>query len=521
MPFYVVVQRARARGPLAPAGDKDALDPLALGAAEESEWKKLCELISRRAKHEPLFGTELFLCLIGERPFEAPDRSLLERLLTLVRECTYGAGRFVVTPILPVARGGLEPARQAPPTGGRSYRDLRMTSTAPPDVFVSYNKADRGWAEWIAWALEEEGYSVVVQAWDFRPGGNSVLYMQEATRARHTLAVLSPSYLAAEYTQPEWATAFARDPRGKERTLLPVRVRECAPDGLLAQIIYIDLVGLGEAAARRELLAGFAESGKPPTQPPYPGGVAAGATPRAKPEFPSAPRVSTSRLPITGYGAFTPSDLLQVLAVPRAEPVEKLLAEAKESWQRWMEAGVEGRALDLMQLAYDADAPASIHDADLRAAVDRVDERSRFLAAAGTAEGRWRCCLLDRGDEGWTWVRECLGTLVQSRSDPDVAERLVLVVGMGHPIERAKARIARASTRHGGRCRLVAVVRREGQGRPRLSMAELRAFCHRLGLRVFEFRGVLELWYFLVALNSHLDGPGERAARDGNAAVTD
>jgi hypothetical protein len=38
------------------------------------------------------------------------------------------------------------------------------------DFFVSYNKADKSWAEWIAWQLEEAGYSTVLQGWDFRAG---------------------------------------------------------------------------------------------------------------------------------------------------------------------------------------------------------------------------------------------------------------------------------------------------------------------------------------------------------------
>ena len=29
------------------------------------------------------------------------------------------------------------------------------------DFFISYNQADRAWAEWIAWILEEAGYTVV------------------------------------------------------------------------------------------------------------------------------------------------------------------------------------------------------------------------------------------------------------------------------------------------------------------------------------------------------------------------
>lgn len=59
------------------------------------------------------------------------------------------------------------------------------------DVFVSYSRADREWAEWIAWTLEDAGYSVVIQAWDFRPGKNWVLAMDEATaQTRHTVVVL-------------------------------------------------------------------------------------------------------------------------------------------------------------------------------------------------------------------------------------------------------------------------------------------------------------------------------------------
>jgi hypothetical protein len=38
------------------------------------------------------------------------------------------------------------------------------------DFFISYHKADKNWTEWSAWTLEEAEYSVVIQAWNFRPG---------------------------------------------------------------------------------------------------------------------------------------------------------------------------------------------------------------------------------------------------------------------------------------------------------------------------------------------------------------
>ncbi len=49
-----------------------------------------------------------------------------------------------------------------------------MAQDATKDFFISYNKADRPWAEWMAWQLEAEGYTTVLQAWDFLPGSNGL-----------------------------------------------------------------------------------------------------------------------------------------------------------------------------------------------------------------------------------------------------------------------------------------------------------------------------------------------------------
>ncbi|WP_216843252.1 toll/interleukin-1 receptor domain-containing protein [Microcystis aeruginosa] len=138
--------------------------------------------------------------------------------------------------------------------------------------FVSYNGRDKQWAEWIAWILEEAGYSVIIQAWDFRPGSNFVLKMQNATvQAEKTLAVLSNNYLNALYTHPEWAAAFAQDPTGQKRTLIPIRVSECEIKGLLQQIVYADVVNLSEAEAKDVVLAALQERAKPTQAPGFPG----------------------------------------------------------------------------------------------------------------------------------------------------------------------------------------------------------------------------------------------------------
>jgi hypothetical protein len=139
------------------------------------------------------------------------------------------------------------------------------------DFFISYNRADRQYAEWIAWTLEAAGYSVIIQAWDFRPGGNFILDMQRAaTESQKTIAVLSETYLKSSYTQPEWAAAFAQDPTSSERKLIPVRVKECQPEGMLRPIDYIDLVGKNKAEAKTLLLEGIKPNGKPIEEPSFP-----------------------------------------------------------------------------------------------------------------------------------------------------------------------------------------------------------------------------------------------------------
>jgi tetratricopeptide (TPR) repeat protein len=143
---------------------------------------------------------------------------------------------------------------------------------ARKDFFISYTGADRSWAEWMAWQLEQANYSVILQAWDFRPGGNFVLDMDQASKqCDRTIAVLSADYFKSKYTPSEWAAAFRQDPLSRQLLLLPVRVRDCDIEGLLGQIVYIDLVGKDEQAARLALLAGVSrERAKPTTPPAFP-----------------------------------------------------------------------------------------------------------------------------------------------------------------------------------------------------------------------------------------------------------
>jgi len=120
------------------------------------------------------------------------------------------------------------------------------------------------------------------------PGSNFVLEMQRAaSEAERTIAILSPTYLDALYTKPEWTAAFVQDPTGEKGTLIPVRVQKCDLKGLLTPIIRIDLVGLNETAAKEALLQGIKrERMKPSVKSAFPGDIRRSVT--EQPRFPGA-----------------------------------------------------------------------------------------------------------------------------------------------------------------------------------------------------------------------------------------
>src|SRR4051812_8827942 len=170
------------------------------------------------------------------------------------RASTVCAGRRPVirgsTRLYPPARTG----SQLRPHGQRALEYARRAMPAPPgpDVFVSYAGVDVEWATWIAWELEQAGFTTALQARDFLPGANFVAEMQAATAdARCTLAVLTADYLSSRYTEAEWTGAF------RQGTLLPARVAGAWPGGVLGTLAGIDLAGVeGEAGKRERLVDG-------------------------------------------------------------------------------------------------------------------------------------------------------------------------------------------------------------------------------------------------------------------------
>ncbi|OHV33169.1 hypothetical protein CC117_23635 [Parafrankia colletiae] len=104
------------------------------------------------------------------------------------------------------------------------------------------------------------------------------------TTADYLILIISPAYLASEWGGVEWQARYEPG----TRSLIPVRVEDCEPGGLLRALIPVDLVGLAEDEARTVLLDGLGAvrtgSAGPTAEPEYPGGDS-----EQPPPFPGAP----------------------------------------------------------------------------------------------------------------------------------------------------------------------------------------------------------------------------------------
>src|SRR4051794_12293073 len=137
------------------------------------------------------------------------------------------------------------------------------------DFFISHAGRDTGWAEWLAWQLQQAGYSVELDVWDWAPGEDFVARMAAALEsADRLLAVCSQAYFASAFGGAELRAAFAAQASAEGR-IVPVLIEPVTLPALYAPLIRLDLTGLDEAAAAARLRARLA-GGRPTGPPPFP-----------------------------------------------------------------------------------------------------------------------------------------------------------------------------------------------------------------------------------------------------------
>ncbi len=156
----------------------------------------------------------------------------------------------------------------------------RRVSGEQTEFFISHAGRDTAWAEWLGWQLQQAGYTVELDVWDWAPGEDFVARMAAALeRADRLLAVCTEAYFSSAFGGAELRAAFAASGAAEGR-IVPVLVEPVTLPALYAPLISLDLTGLDETAAAARLRAQLA-GGHPTGPPPFP---RHGAAPGGHPE---------------------------------------------------------------------------------------------------------------------------------------------------------------------------------------------------------------------------------------------
>ena len=126
------------------------------------------------------------------------------------------------------------------------------------DFFVSYTGFDSAFATWVAEVLESNQYSVTIQAWDFKPGDNFVSKINEALmECEKLIVILSESYLKSKWCEAEWTAKLTEQIKLSDNRIIPIRIEPVEIRGLLAPIVFIDIVDASEDEAKERILNGI------------------------------------------------------------------------------------------------------------------------------------------------------------------------------------------------------------------------------------------------------------------------
>lgn len=156
-----------------------------------------------------------------------------------------------------------------------------MEEQKKKDFFISHSSIDKEYAEWIAWTLEEAGYSTLIDSWDFPSGKSFVKCMQEGLVCSERIVIVaSPDYWKADFTQAEWEYFYKLDPKSENQAIIIVKIKTCTVDAVLSTRINTGLIdSTEEGEAKHKLLNGLPgdiqkinsqQRNPPKSKPPFP-----------------------------------------------------------------------------------------------------------------------------------------------------------------------------------------------------------------------------------------------------------
>ena len=267
-----------------------------VGRSDAAATVNVIAKISARIERDAGLAARTFAALVGDdkygssridsesRPFALINPEALNRLLPGRRTDTFtdtvvvpdvGDQELIVPELEPTLAAVTDDKRLRVPdetaarTGGV---DIAMQDDAGRvDLFVSHAGRDRPWAEWVAWELQQAGYRVELEFWDWQVGDTFVEKMRDALeRADRIVALFSEAYFVAQRYPTGQREALLTDRDAARPRLLPFRIENVTPPTILRPLLSRDLFGVSEAEARRRLLEAVGGRRRPDHSPGFP-----------------------------------------------------------------------------------------------------------------------------------------------------------------------------------------------------------------------------------------------------------
>jgi hypothetical protein len=142
------------------------------------------------------------------------------------------------------------------------------------DFFLSRRGSVASIAQEVADVLKEQGYKVCVQDYDFKFGASFIEEMHEAIKnSRNLLILFTRDYEQSPYTRKEFTSFEAQRLRSpKERHIVILRCEDTPLEGLLADNVYQNLVGIADPGERKRRIIAAADcrsraAAAPPSRP--------------------------------------------------------------------------------------------------------------------------------------------------------------------------------------------------------------------------------------------------------------
>src|SRR6476659_7671876 len=138
------------------------------------------------------------------------------------------------------------------------------------DFFLSRRGSVADVAIEVADVLKENGYTVNVEDYDFRPGASFVEAMHEGIKnSRDLLILYTADYEASLYTRKEFTSFVAEAAQSaEERHIIILRCEDVPLRGLLADNVYQTLVGIEDPQERKRRIIAAAERQSQAAPPP-------------------------------------------------------------------------------------------------------------------------------------------------------------------------------------------------------------------------------------------------------------